>query len=55
VDWMVMAQDSDRWWALVCTVMNFYSGILCVCVCMCIPSFCGNRNKAVMQMVFSIL
>ena len=23
VDWMELAQDRDRWWALVCTVMNF--------------------------------
>ena len=22
-DWMVLAQDRDRWWALVNTVMNF--------------------------------
>jgi len=22
-DWMEMAQDRDRWWALVNTVMNF--------------------------------
>ena len=22
-DWMELAQDSDRWWALVSTVMNF--------------------------------
>ena len=21
-DWMVLAQDRDRWWALVSTVMN---------------------------------
>ena len=23
VDWMELAQDRDRWWALVITVMNF--------------------------------
>ena len=23
VDWMELAQDRDRWWALVSTVMNF--------------------------------
>jgi len=22
-DWMELAQDTDRWWALVSTVMNF--------------------------------
>jgi hypothetical protein len=22
-DWMELAQDGDRWWALVCTVRNF--------------------------------
>ena len=23
-DWMELAQDRDRWWALVSTVMNFW-------------------------------
>ena len=23
-DWMELAQDRDRWWALVTTVMNFW-------------------------------
>ena len=23
-DWMELAQDRDRWWSLVCMVMNFW-------------------------------
>ena len=28
-DWMELAQDRDRWWALVSTVMNFWGSVKC--------------------------